>query len=324
MSDLLAQARAGDELAFEDLVGAHRRELHVHCYRMLGSVEDAEDAVQETLLRAWSRISTYAGDSTFRAWLYAIATNACLDALRRRRRRQWPTDVAAGSPGTLAPPARDVPWLGPYPDAYLVEESAEDAVVRRESIELAFLVALQELPPRQRAVLIMRDVLAWSAKETAAALGITPTAVNSALQRARGALEPVAASARPRPPADRQRDVLARFMDAWERADVAGLAGLLADDARLVMPPVPQWFDGRTDVVGFLERRFDAHRDDAWRLVPTAANGLPACAMYLRVAGAGDFRPFAIVTLSVREDGIDDVTLFIDTPFHHFGLPSTA
>jgi RNA polymerase sigma-70 factor (ECF subfamily) len=317
VSDLLvAEARAGSEVAFGRLVGEHRRELRVHCYRMLGSFEDAEDAVQETLIRAWSRISTYAGTSTFRAWLYAIATNVCLDALRRRRARGWPTTAGASAPDVPLGPSGDLPWVGPYPDARLpgIAESAEDAVVRKEHIELAFLVAIQQLPPRQRAVLILRDVLAWSAKETAAALGITSVAANSALQRARATMAAETAEARSEVAESDQRESVAAFMSAWERSDLDALAELLAEDARFVMPPLPMWFDGREDVLAFLARRFRDHGAAQWRLVPTAANCQPAVGIYLRPEGQVTFEPFAIAVLRVGDDGIDDITLFMRDP----------
>ena len=330
MSDSLVKAAsAGSEVAFGQLVDRHRRELHVHCYRMLGSFEDAEDAVQETLLRAWSRMSTYAGTSTFRAWLYAIATNVSLDALRRRQARTWPTTDGASPPDVALPPGGDLPSVRPYPDARLprlVEESAEDAVVRKEHIELAFLVAIQQLPPRQRAVLILRDVLAWSAKETAAALGLTSVAVNSALQRAHATMSAQSVEGRSQAADSHQREAVAAFMSAWERADLAALAALLAEDARLVMPPLPVWFDGREDVLAFLGRKFRDHGASQWRLAATAANGQPAIGIYLRTAGQVCFDRFAIAVLRVADAGIDDVTLFMSDPalFDLFELPEAG
>ena len=325
---MIAEARKGSEVAFAQLAGQHRRELHVHCYRMLGSFEDAEDAVQETLLKAWSRMSTYAGTSTFRAWLYAIATNLCLDALRRRKARAWPTAGAASVPEVSLRPGGDLPWVGPYPDARLpgMVESAEDAVVRKEHIELAFLVAIQHLPPRQRAVLILRDVLAWSAKETAAALGITSVAVNSALQRARATMAAEGAKTQPEVAESDQRDSVGAFMSAWERADLGALAELLAQDVRFVMPPLPMWFDGRADVLAFLARRFREHGEDQWRLVATAANGQPAVGIYLRGAGQVGFEPFAIAVLRIGEAGIDDIAVFMSDPalFDLFELPEAG
>jgi RNA polymerase sigma-70 factor (ECF subfamily) len=334
MTDLLVEeAREGSERAFDELVTPHRRELHLHCYRMLGSFEDAEDAVQETLLRAWTRVSTYAGASTFRAWLYAIATNVCLDALRRRKARTWPTEVAkAANPhGPIHSPT-DLPWLQPYPDSLFAEtsvESAEDEVVRRETVELAFLAAIQHLPPRQRAVLILRDVLAWSAKEAAAALGMTPTAVNSALQRAHATLDDRAPHSwqRPRLSSTAEQAVLQRFVTAWQEADVEALASLLAEDARFVMPPIPTWFEGRANVLAFLGGRIEgferSHIGTDWRLVPTAANGQPAFGLYM--SGDGDqFIPFATGLLKIGTEGIEEVALFMRdlANFDLFSLPA--
>ncbi|MGN6723896.1 MAG: RNA polymerase subunit sigma-70 [Marmoricola sp.] len=335
MSNLLVSAAlAGDERAFEELVVPHRRELHVHCYRMLGSFEDAEDAVQETLVRAWTRIGTYAEVSSFRAWLYAIATNACLDALRRRKSRTWPTAVAAAAnPADVVQAPSDLPWLQPYPDALLAEAiapSAEESVVQRESIELAFLAALQHLPPRQRAVLILRDVLNWSAKEVADVLGASPAAINSALQRAHATLEEQAPDRdlRPRLSSSEERAVLEEFVHAWEAADVERLAGLLAENARFVMPPRPTWFAGRDDVVAFLSEDMNecegARLGANWRLVPTRANQQSAFGLYVR---RGDsFVPFAVGVLAIAPAGIEAIDLFMEDPslFGLFDLPATA
>ena len=329
MSELLVeQAGAGSESAFDALVSPHRRELHVHCYRMLGSFEDAEDAVQETLLRAWSRISTYAGTSTFRAWLYAIATNVCLDALRRRKARAWPTEVVGATDPHLTPqPASEVPWLQPYPDSLLVE-SAEEAVVNKETVELAFLAAIQHLPPRQRAVLILRDVLAWSAKEVADTLGMTSTAVNSALQRAHATMADRLPDS-PRTSSGEEQAILAKFVTFWERADLEGLVGLLAEDVRFVMPPRPTWFRGRGDVARFLGEVMPwtdgrPHIGDDWRLVPTAANGQPAFGLYR--LGADRFERFAIGVLQIGTHGIEEVALFLEDPalFDLFELPEAV
>jgi RNA polymerase sigma-70 factor, ECF subfamily len=313
---------------FADLVAPHRRELQVHCYRMLGSVDDAEDAVQETLLRAWSRLATYAGTSTFRAWLYAIATNVCLDTLRRRKSRVWPTtSYDPSDPHAPVHPSVDVPWLTPYPDLLLQVESAEDAVVRKEGIELAFLAAIQLLPPRQRAVLILRDVLAWSAKEAAAALDMTSTAVNSALLRARATLGNGAPAGRRVSSGDEQ-GVLKRFVAAWEEADLEAIADLLAEEARLVMPPHPTWFDGRSDAMAFFRQEMagiGSHVGSAWRLVPTGANRQPAFGLY-RANDEGRFMPFAIGVLRIGPGGIEEIDLFMDeyARFDQFGLADAA
>ena len=247
-----------EESEFTALFERHRRELQIQCYRMLGSLEDSEDLVQETFLRAWRGRASFSpgGPSSFRAWLYRIATNACLDVLRRRPRRILPPQVAdAGDPAARPAPPADLPWLQPYPDRLLEPVSpSEDepgaVVVARETIELAFIAAIQHLPPRQRAALILRDVLGWSAKDTASLLEASVVSVNSALQRARATLrdrlgEPRTEWARSSEPTEEERDLLRRYVDAHERADADALAELLRDDARLTMPPHPTWYAGR-------------------------------------------------------------------------------
>jgi RNA polymerase sigma-70 factor (ECF subfamily) len=334
MSELLVdQARDGSERAFDDLVAPFRHELRVHCYRLLSSYDDADDAVQETLLRAWSRIATHAGTSTFRAWLYAIATNVCLDALRRRRRRVWPTGLTAASdPRGAIQPSVDLPWIQPYPDGLLSMGSAEDEAVRREGIELAFLAAIQLLPPRQRAVLILRDVLGWSAKEAAAALDMTSAAVNSALQRAHATLQTGALPDRDRSRVSsaEEQAVLKRFMAAWEAANPDAIANLLAEDARFVMPPHPTWFSGRANVLAFLFGEMEGvdgrHVGSGWRLMPTGANGQPAFGLYRQDGRDGVFMPFALGVLQVGAGGIEEISLFMDklARFDVFGLLETV
>jgi RNA polymerase sigma-70 factor, ECF subfamily len=325
-------ARAGDHAAFERLIEPYRRELQVHCYRMLGSVEDAEDAAQETYLRAWARLDGYAGRGTFRAWLYSIATRACLDALRRRKARLWPPDLTpASAPGTHPAPPVDVPWLQPYPDALLAAPAPPDAepesvVMAKETIELAFLASIQRLPARQRAVLILRDVLDWAAADTAAALEMTVVAVNSALQRARTTLADHL-------PADREnwtrhssqgdREVLMRLIDAWERSDTASLVALLRADARLVMPPRPTWFSGRQSIEVFLRDHVFGDMGAGWLLRPTAANRQPAFALYHREAGMPAHRAFAIGVLQVQGGGIAELAMFTQPElFDRFGMPA--
>ena len=261
---VLPGVREGDELAFASLVQRHRRELLVHCYRMLGSFEDAEDLLQETFIRAWRKRESFTprGPSSVRAWLYRIATNACLDALESRRRRLLPPQVgpAADPRSALQPPA-DLPWLQPYPDHLLEGPGSSDAgpdeaIVAKETIELAFLAAIQLLPPRQRAALIVRDVLGWSAKETASLLECSVASVNSALQRARAALKERLPRRRLewRPPSDPnegERDLLRRYIDAYERGDATALAEVLHEDARLLMPPYLEWYQGREAIMTF-------------------------------------------------------------------------
>jgi RNA polymerase sigma-70 factor (TIGR02960 family) len=311
----LAAALGGDEAAFGRLAARHRRELHVHCYRMLASFDDAEDAVQETLLRAWNRRGTFEGGDGFRAWLYRIATNVCLDLIRRRKRRPVVGDWFS-----------DVPWLQPYPDP-LLDEAIEDAVVRRETIELMFLAALQTLPPRQRAALIARDVLGWPAAETAAHLGTSVAAANSALQRARAALQsrlPTARSEWTRPSLSREeQEVLDRFVDAHQRGDAAAALALAATDIRVTMPPAPMRFEGREALRPLLMRAFGPDRDGDWRLLPTSVNTMPAAASYLRRPGDSAFRPFKLDVLHVRGGRIAEITTFGYLMFPDLGLPPT-
>ncbi|MFE2886996.1 sigma-70 family RNA polymerase sigma factor [Streptomyces sp. NPDC059272] len=334
---LLKKARAEGQSAFERLAEPHRRELNVHCYRMLGSIEDAEDAVQETYLRAWARLDSFAGRASFRAWLYGIATNACLDMLRRRKARSWPTDVvAAAEPGSEPSPRVDIPWLQPYPDSLLAVPAPSDgepevAVAAKETIELAFLAAIQRLPARQRAVLILRDVLDWSAKDTARTLETSTAAVNSALQRAHAGLAAHVPPDREEwPTRDRataaadEKTLLQQLMEAWERADTTALVTLLREDARLVMPPRPTWYDGRDAIETFFRVHvFEGLRGD-WRLVPTSANRQPAFALYWRAPDDTEVRRFAIGVLTVDDAAIIELAIFVDTPlFDRFALPAT-
>src|SRR5919198_6745681 len=276
----------------------HRRELHVHCYRMLGNFEEAEDLVQETFLRAWRARESFGGGEGLRAWLYKIATNACLDALRARSRR--PVSSYA-----------DLPWLQPYPDRLLdeiapTEDQPDAVVVGRETIALAYVAMIQLLPARQRAVLILRDVLDWSAKETAELLEMTPAGVNSALQRARATM----AANRPhgrsgRPPATPTREeleIVRRTIAAHEKADGAALAEMLRDDVRIAMPPLPYWFSDKASFVPDLESNLRAAGD--WRLVPIGANRSPAVASYLRAPGDSEFRGLKIDVIRVEDGGV--------------------
>ena len=320
MSDrALRAALAGDEAAFSSLLMPHRRELHVHCYRMVGNYDEAEDLVQETFLRAWSRRDSFGGELRFRAWLYRIATNACLDALRRARRQPPPASA------TFA----EIPWLTPYPDRLLDEVAPSDerpdaVVVARETIELAYLAVIQLLPARQRAVLILRDVLDWSAAETADALDLSVAAVNSALQRARATLEQRAARDRPATaPSPYEQELLARFIDAHERQDAAASLAAVRDDVRVTMPPYPWLFEGRDAIAGLLERAFSRGEFGGdWKLLPTAVNRMPAAASYLRRAGDDVFRPMKLDVLRVEGDAIAEITTFGPALFDDLGLPA--
>jgi RNA polymerase sigma-70 factor, ECF subfamily len=312
----------------------HRRELQVHCYRMLGSFEDSEDLVQETFLRAWRARERFSFDerSSLRAWLYKIATNACLDALRGRPRRVMPQQVvAAADPNVLPAPAADLPWLQPYPDRLLEpaapqDDEPDEAVVAKETIELAFLAAIQHLPPRQRAVLILRDVLDWSANETAALLEVSVAAANSALQRARATLgdrlpERRTEWAPAAGPSRDERELLRRYMDAHDRADTGALAALLREDALLTMPPHPTWFAGRDAIVVAAAKGFDPEFGEL-RSVPVGANAQPAVAYYLRRPGDVEFRPLAFDVLRVEDGLIVEIASFVlPELFPAFGLP---
>ncbi|MDX6466309.1 MAG: polymerase sigma-70 factor, subfamily [Gaiellaceae bacterium] len=312
-----------NESAFAELAGRHRAELRLHCYRMLGSFEDAEDLVQETLLRAWSKRSSFEGRSTFRAWLYGIATNACLDALRARSRRVMPSDLGPPGDPTAEPlPFEEIPWLEPYPDRLLDEVQApearpDDRLIARETTELAFLAAIQHLPPRQRAVLIMRDVLGWSAAETAASLESTVVSVNSGLQRAHATL----AKHLPRRDSDwlagaptnaTEQELLAGMITAWERGDTDALAALLSEDARLVMPPTRSWFVGRDAVATFFaEHAFIRESRIERRAVAASANRQPAFGVYRRLPGEEAYTPFALGVLRIERRAIAEIALFI-------------
>ncbi|WP_370946518.1 sigma-70 family RNA polymerase sigma factor [Amycolatopsis sp. cg5] len=318
-----------DERTFSEAVERHRRELRVHCYRMLGSFDEAEDLVQETFLRAWKGISGFEGRSTFRAWLYRIATNACLDALDGRARRVLPNDLAPPSQPDVGEPIRnDIPWLQPFPDLAAPSESQPDVqIVAKETIELAFLAAIQYLPPRQRAVLILRDVLGWSAKQTADLLDGTVASANSALQRARSTLKERLPERRldwSAEPTEHDMAVLRRYMAAVERADVAGVSALLAEDVRTTMPPYPMWFEGREAVIGVLASGWDTsapHYVGKLRMVPTRANGQLAVAAYVQLPGETVYQAFAIGVLVIADGHIAEITSFHDPGlFPAFGL----
>jgi RNA polymerase sigma-70 factor, ECF subfamily len=302
----------------------YRRELLAYCYRMLGSVHDAEDLVQETLLRAWRSFDRYdAGRASLRTWLYRIATNACLTALEQVGRRALPAELYEPTTGTDRLPTRprqEPLWLQPVPDALLDPALVADA---RGGIRLAFITALQHLPARQRAVLILRDVLAWRAAEVAELLDTSVAAVNSALQRARDQLATLAPDADTvtEPDDATRRQVLDRYVTAFVNADLDGLIQLLRDDVELEMPPHETWFAGRDAVAGFVTARFRLGHDR--RLVPTAANGQPAVAMYLP-DGAGGFHCHSLHVLTVAGTRIARIVAFLDgTLFPTFGLPET-
>jgi RNA polymerase sigma-70 factor (TIGR02960 family) len=301
------------EREFAELTEPRRRELHVHCYRMLASFDEAEDAVQETFLRAWKARESFDGSTLFRAWLYKIATNVCLDVLRSRRR------VDARS-------YADLPWLQPYPDGVLDEAATpEEAAVSRETISLAFLAALQVLPARQRAALIARDVLGWPAAETAELLDTSVAAANSALQRARATMQATLPPRRSEwvaePASAAERELLDRFMDAHERCDVAAAIAVAAEDIRVTMPPYPWLYDGRDALATLVDRAFGPDREGDWRLLPTSANRMPAAASYLRRTGDSGFLPFKLDVLRIEDGAIAEITTFGPALFEALGLP---
>jgi RNA polymerase sigma-70 factor (ECF subfamily) len=327
-SAAVAAATAGDEAAFGALAERYRPELQVHCYRMLGSLEDSEDLVQETFLRAWRRRATYAGRSTFRAWLYRIATNACLDHLERHPRR--PPTRTAGPP-VPAGAVPEVPWLQPYPDRLLEGLPGEEpepaaAVVARETIELAFLATIQHLTPAQRAVLILRDVLGWSARDTAALLDGSVASVNSSLQRARATLKEHLPVRRldwgpAEDPSEDERELLRRYVDAHERADADAVIELLRADARITMPPEAS-VEGRDALIAFFAHDiFGPDGPGEFRLVATRANRMPAAANYLRRPGDDRFRAVALDVLRIEDGVIVEINVFDPRVFPRFGLP---
>ena len=300
----LEAARSGDEIAFRELLEPHRRELHAHCYRMLGSVHDADDALQDASLRAWRGLARFEGRSSLRSWLYTIATNTCLTHIERRPKRTLPVEYGPPTDPHTGPgePLLETVWIEPYPDAAVEVEE-------RESIELAFVAALQHLPATQRAVLILREVLGYSARETAATLETTVASVNSALQRARATIEdrlPERSQQQTlRALGDEQlSELVTAYVDAWESGDVDAVVELLAEDATFAMPPLASWFGPREQVREFLAR-YPMNGTWTWRAIPTTANGQPALAYYV------DGTPFALNVLSITENRISDVTAFV-------------
>jgi RNA polymerase sigma-70 factor (ECF subfamily) len=313
---------------FTGLTGRFRGELLAHCYRMLGSAEEAEDLVQETYLRAWRSYEGFEGRASVRTWLYRIATNVCLTAIERRGRRPLPSGLGgpAGDPEAPVVAGPEVPWLQPLPDALLAGEQTDPAsvAVSREGIRLAFVAALQYLSARQRAVLIMRDVLQWPAAEAAELLGMTTTAVNSGLRRARAQLaEVLPAEDELAEPADPdQRALLDRFAAAFENADVNGLAELLREDVALEMPPLLTWFAGRPDVTRFFASSPVFAAPGQLRLVPVMANGQPSFAAYQR-GPDGTYRAYAVTVPTVTATGIARIVTFFNPDlFGSFGLPT--
>jgi RNA polymerase sigma-70 factor, ECF subfamily len=332
--DLLEAAQRGDDDAFGRLAGPYRGELHAHCYRMLGSAADAEDALQETLLRAWRALPRFEGRSSVRSWLYKIATNVCLRVIERRPRRVLPVDLGPAANPSDGPvePMTEAVWLEPYPDERLGFGSGlaspEARYEQREGVELAFIAALQHLPARQRAVLILRDVLGFSARETAAALETTSVSVDSALQRAHKTVDQrlpeQSQQATLRSLSDGAlRQVVQRYVTAWESNDVDAVVAMLAEDAKLAMPPLPAWYRGREQVASFL-RIGPLAGATRWRLIPVRANAQIAFGGYAWDAKTQTFTLHALDVLTLRGAQIGEITAFL-TPgaVGGFGLPAT-
>ena len=325
---IVARARGGDEDAFRELTDPYRRELQLHIYRIVGSTQDAEDLLQETLLAAWRGLEQFEERASVRAWLYRIATNRCIDALRATRRRPQPM-TELPQPSRVSEPI----WLEPYPDV-LLDGIADDArgpdarYEAKEATGLAFVAGLQHLPAQQRAVLVLRDVLGFRAAEVAEILATTEAAVNSLLGRARSALDsrlPAAGRERvPLPNSRREREVVGRFADAVEAGDIDAVVALLTDDAWLKMPPQPFEYQGLAAIGGFLEDRA-VRRGAPLRLVPTRANGQPAFGCYFPSPHTDIARPYGLLVLTLADSGIAEITWFADSSvFPHFGLPRTV
>jgi RNA polymerase sigma-70 factor (ECF subfamily) len=330
---LVRRAKAGDASAFRDLAYAYRRELHAHCYRMLGSVQDAEDLMQETFLAAWRGLEGFDGRASFRSWLYRIATNRCLNALRDRGRRlpQLPPPPADAPPPPEPTRTAEPIWLQPYPDTLLerVGDRSQEPDARyetREAIGLAFVAGLQRLPPRQRAALVLRDVLGFRASEVAETLGASEASVTNALRRARAALETESSvrETAPLPSSPEEREVVARFTADFEGGDVDGVVAWLTNDAVLTMPPEPLEYQGPAAIGRFFSTIPAGGRLEQFRLIPTRANGQPAFGCYLRDPRAPIAHAYGLMVITLRDDRIAAITGFPDTGvFSHFGLPRT-
>ena len=323
-----------DRKSFEQQVEPLRRELRLHCYRMVGSPQEAEDLVQETFLRAWRGFDSFEGRSTLRAWLYRIATNVCLNALASRKDAQRFLPEQHSPPSEQMPdgaPATDIPWLAPYPDSLFagIADQGPSPAARyetRESVQLAFLAVIQQLSPRQRAALLLCDVLGWSAAETASLLGGSPTSINSVLQRTRATLSERYPEGRPQgaaAPDQSQSTLLERYVRAWEGSDLEGFVSLLKEEATYAMPPYRQWYRGRESIRTFFSKVWKSY--GGFRLTATGANGQPAFGLYSCKPGEATFRAHSIQILEIRGDAIAALTMYmkpLGPPlFADFGLP---
>ncbi|RBQ15442.1 RNA polymerase subunit sigma-70 [Spongiactinospora rosea] len=327
----LAGAQAGDDAAFGRLVAPLRGELHAHCYRMLGSAHDADDALQDTLLRAWRGLARFEGRGSVRSWLYTVATRTCLDVIEARGRRALPMDLGPASERavTTSPMRTEIAWLGPYPDAELPEAAARpDArYEQREAVELAFVATLQHLPGNQRAALLLFEVLGFSAAEIAGVMDTSVASVNSALQRARAIVH----AKIPGPSQQRAlrtigdarlREIVTGYSTALERGDADALVALLTEDVTWSMPPMPHWYHGIEAVTDFAVR-VPLTSCGSWRHRYVGANGQPAVACYLRSDGTDEYRAWSINVLTVRGDRIGEITSFLGGEhFARFGLPA--
>jgi RNA polymerase sigma-70 factor (ECF subfamily) len=326
----LAEAQAGDEHAFAELTRPLQRELHLHCYRMLGALDDADDALQETLFRAWRQLERFEPRAPFRAWLYRIATNVCLTMLARRARRAEVASTVLEHDRDDASRQEGEPvHLDPYPDRWLDELGLEATVEQQEGVELVFVAAVQFLPPRQRATLLLRDVIGYTAAEVAAMLETSVAGINSALQRARATLAQERIAARiarghTRSGTATEQALVRRLVDAWHAADVPAIVALLTDDALLTMPPQPERYVGRAAIGTFFATVPAGGRLDRFRFVPTRANRQPAVAAYYRSTDEGAYQAHAVIVLAIEDDAIASITRFADHAlFDRFGLPPT-
>ena len=329
-SKLLEEARAGNQQAFEELTEPYRREILAHCYRILGSLEDAEDMSQETFVRVWKRLDSFEGRSSLRAWFYKIATNTCLDALDSRRVRGLPRELYAQADpkNPLPPPTKEMIWIEPFPDAMIDRQPNIYPEARydvRESITLAFIAALQKLPGRQRAALLLCDVMGWSSAEAAEILDMTTAAINSALQRARETLkQPAERKTRPSRLNEQLSSLLAKYVAAWEAADSAALVAVLREDVALTMPPIPVWYGGRVDVKAFLDGYlFQGPQGRRLKLTPAQVNGSPSFVAY-GMDGSGIYRAEALHILTIENGEISEINDYLSFDgklFSKLGIP---